>query len=362
MRESEVDNRLIPIDLEDEVRALVLYAAPRWGVAEADLQGVIAHICRRAQSIACAWFEYHEPFFALLELSDKRGAALKEVLPEGRARDSGALYDSICRQLSQMSFGARDFRESALALNAKGERWDFSDQTAAIRREVVKLHPFMSAIKPLGWDDKLKDYEDFDGMGDWDRATEEAAFDGHRDTGARSIGVVESLSLPQVMYNKVGQGRGVDYSFVSAIFGHFLFCMTHNNTAAMTQEIKGIDLSNTPAEVLFGPRLVFAHKLLSSLSDASAQIGQGNDSLHSCEKYHEYLHAPVRAPGPRSEEESRAFLNEMITKIREEEANGEAQRKTDQELAIYRKHLRDAFSTIGPGSGHDASTPSRFSL
>lgn len=351
MKNLIVDGKGVIINVDSECQAVADFVAPRWGVSSAQLLPLVVQIRERAHEIWRSWIEEHEPYFALRRLEQRRCDMLLSGELSPRARGIASFYDSISHQTSRMGFGLRALCNAGLCLGNPNASWDFSKQADGLSSSIRKNFPWVSDLKPSGWDDLAKNYDDFDGMQEWDKKGEDALFDGHCSDGVRSDGLVGSLSLPSVMYNHFGQGRNPTRSLVSGIFSHFLFVFSHNNSAEITNELDSIALEEFSCEIAFDKKIAFNSKLLQALDGASAKIEEGNEGHYSKEAY-ERAQEPLKqnkskGPGSVGADEVSRIIREIIA----EENDDELGQLEAKERTVYREHL---LAALGPAEDKKA--------
>lgn len=87
-------------------------------------------------------------------------------------------------------------------------------------------------VKPKGYDELKKDYNDFDGMEEDNPEEIVKDFNGFDTSGATCFSFPEQLTASQVVYGEVCQGRSPIHSIVSAVFSYAFSC------GAKYQELK----------------------------------------------------------------------------------------------------------------------------
>jgi hypothetical protein len=98
-------------------------------------------------------------------------------------------------------------------------------------------------VKPNGYDELKKDYQDFDGMEEFDPTEMLKFFKGFDSESASSLSFPEQLSAPQILYGECCQGRSPLHSLVSAVFSYAFQC------GAKYQELKYVDSFESTLEL-----------------------------------------------------------------------------------------------------------------
>ena len=102
---------------------------------------------------------------------------------------------------------------------------NFGKDVSALADYLLKHWDGLKNVKPKGFKKFEKGYSDFDGMEEWEdkeRDNCEKEFKGFDDEGVSSFNFVRKISLPDVMYGDVCQGRSPLYTLISACvaYGH----------------------------------------------------------------------------------------------------------------------------------------------
>lgn len=102
---------------------------------------------------------------------------------------------------------------------------NFGEDVSALIDYLLKYWNGLESVKPKGFDEFEKDYCDFDGQEEWEdkeRDKCEKEFNGFDDEGVGSFNFVRKVSLPDVMYNDICQGRSPLQTLIGACvaYGH----------------------------------------------------------------------------------------------------------------------------------------------
>src|SRR5690606_6922390 len=93
------DANLTPINIVEEIRSLDEYLTSRWDGLQGALTPAIGRIAQAAQRAAAGWWDRYAFWAGVMRLETTRREQLSSAL-EGRAKEIGETYDSICRQIS----------------------------------------------------------------------------------------------------------------------------------------------------------------------------------------------------------------------------------------------------------------------
>lgn len=235
------------IDVDGEIAAMALYISTRYDNLP-DPAALFKRIYVAAVSDAPLWFDEHPMFEAVLARMERRSKLLMATgLSEAEARRYDApsqLMSSIPMQLRKLHEAAQDFT---------GE-WDYTKRTRAAYHAVAQDFPELPKVLPNGWDQARHHYEEHDDMHAYavnGQLKDEAAFQGIDSGGACSGGFTNRTALTAIMYDHVEQNRKAPYAFFSAVYGHFLVVIAHNNVVGMMAAFQGLDLGDTVPEVRY---------------------------------------------------------------------------------------------------------------
>lgn len=102
-------------------------------------------------------------------------------------------------------------------------KFNFSAETDALFAFIKKRWNGVTSLKPKGYKKFTENYEDWDGMGEWqenEKEKEEKAFEGFDDAGVRCDNIVGKISTPQVAYSDICQGSEPNRSLIGAILSY----------------------------------------------------------------------------------------------------------------------------------------------
>jgi hypothetical protein len=104
---------------------------------------------------------------------------------------------------------------------------DYEHHCLALIEHLVLYWDGLEKIQPKGYDDFIKDYEDFQGMDEWEahaKPKQEAIFNGFNDASAGSFNFIAKTSLPHVAYDDLGQARSPLQTLIGACVSYGWAC------------------------------------------------------------------------------------------------------------------------------------------
>lgn len=105
---------------------------------------------------------------------------------------------------------------------------------------IIKKYPECKKMKPVGWNELKKVYEEYMGMDEYDAKADENLFTG-TDVAQYERSFMLRISLPQVIYDELEQGNNRIIVLLMSVIDHAAKCIKHNNAQALLNDIERIE-------------------------------------------------------------------------------------------------------------------------
>jgi len=219
------------IDFAREVEAIAQYLTAHW-TASVPWQAIAEHALSAARHDARCWFEEARLDTFAREVHDLRKRVINAALPADQALHA-IYFDAIGRAADELSSQSRVLAWAGI--NVDGA-WNFGRNSLAIHTEALRLAPSLRYARPNGWLELATggaEQEEASGY-----CTQSAAeFCGADTEGAGTPSFIYRVELSQVRFDDVDQGRAPPYTVSSAIYGHFLRLVQHQNTNDVLRDL-----------------------------------------------------------------------------------------------------------------------------
>ena len=104
---------------------------------------------------------------------------------------------------------------------------DYEAHCLALLEHLMLNWEGLNDVKPNGYDAFIKDYDDFQGMEEWDeniRPQQEAVFNGFNNAAAGGFNFVGTTSLPHIAYDDLCQARSPVQMLIGACVSYGWAC------------------------------------------------------------------------------------------------------------------------------------------
>lgn len=225
---------LLKFDLNNEATAIVDYLEKYWEGANHDfLSAVVDHVLTSSFHQGAGWISRYGNEIVQDQLN-MREEFLKLEDPDFFHFDE-VLYSYIWGLWSNRG----KYMDKLIG------SWDYD---AAVNNTIKELKTefdpkILDNLKPKGYDEFLKDYDDYEGMEELDCNALEEEFEGIDASECRSHSLPVRLSLPHVAYDDTNQGRNPLRVLVGTIYSQGLGIHQEVNDTVLDQYIKSIDVS-----------------------------------------------------------------------------------------------------------------------
>lgn len=228
--------------LNDKVVALAVEAGSvshflekTWDLGLVDAKSLVDCLCGHAVHDARGRFDRHRVWSAIIAGINARDANLKSQLGPLAvevATEVAAAYDVTHRVLCSLLYQNSRVAQAGRQLDGQ---WDFEAKCDAVKRDCFQQLPGLGGVRPKDW----KHHDDTD----FDLSAAQAIFLGHNSTSTQSMCFVERISGPRTRTEHDEHGCSPDRTLISAIYGHFLFLVEHNNTVHVEHDLKNLKLN-----------------------------------------------------------------------------------------------------------------------
>lgn len=217
MINSEYGDRTFSLNLDEEILNIINFLEVTWENTEnvCDFHSLVKEIFECGLKDGSNWLDFR----MTRDYSEERKEHLKDI---------GKL-EFLSLDFSYMFFLCSPMEFYGIQKYAK-EGFDFSEKTQNLIGIISEKYSIPKNIQPKGWDNIIDDYEDYDGMEEFDHKKNNDLFKGFNSQSCGAGGFHERVSLPNTMYDEVGQGRDRLYTLIGSIYAHGLLCMEHNNS------------------------------------------------------------------------------------------------------------------------------------
>lgn len=214
---SEYGNRSFCLDLNKETKNIIDFLEITWENTETivDFHSFVKEIFDCGLKDGSNWLDFR----MTRDYSKERKEYLKDI---------GKL-DFLSLDFSYMFFLSSAMEFCCIEQYVK-KGFNFSEKTEHLINIISDKYSIPKNIQPKGWDNFIDDYEEYDGMEEFDHKKNNNLFKGFNSQSCGAGGFHERISLPNTMYNEVCQDRNRLYTLIGSIYAHGLLCMEHNNS------------------------------------------------------------------------------------------------------------------------------------
>lgn len=241
---------MIPVDLNQELAAIVEYVEQRWdGFDKVDINSFFSKIWDMAIKMSQHKIDHYAFLDDYEEWKDER----QEYSTWERAGTkltekelSKYKYDDFINNFIDTLISAPHTFDKIIM-----EKWDYGNNVSSILKEIKAEFPDSTKLRPKGWKKLAKNYSDFDGQEEYcdnQQDIDDAAFKGIDSATAGSFPFQARIALPYVMYDDKCQGRKPLHTLVGAVVGHAYVVNMKNNTATILNEVRDLKIELNSSE------------------------------------------------------------------------------------------------------------------
>ena len=227
-----MNNTKEKIDTDLELQHLIAHIKDSW-VNVPDLEGIMT----LAWSMSLEKTKHMFNQYGFLDVSQSIEEKRKDPTKWGKLPKEEMAYISTYDAVYKIGY-------DLLIGSSKLERlimrdWNYSNVCSEIESAVKEQYD-IKKLKPQGWLKLARNYNEYDGMEDFDQEAVDEKFKGIDSGGATSGGFTVRTSLPQVMYDDKEQGRKPFHTLVGAIIGHAYEVSRRNTTFEMIDDLNNL--------------------------------------------------------------------------------------------------------------------------
>ena len=210
------------IDTDKELEAIINYVTLNWdGFDKVNAKDFFTKAWTDVLTLTSNKFDEHELHNFVVKLKE-------DFSPNGNKMidDKINISDLPVRLLIAKTYLSKFVKED----------WVYRDKVNQILTDMKIIFPEASKLKPKGWKEMAKDYNDYDGMEELDEKSLKESFKGMHFSTAVSFPFEVAVSLPHVMYDSKCQGRKPLEALIGAVLAHAYSVSENNNSLKMLQE------------------------------------------------------------------------------------------------------------------------------
>lgn len=251
----------ILVDLVQEQKAIADFLAVRWTGFTA-WEALVATIAEKAKARCGAWvdrFALQDELFGRMEIRQKR---LAKSRPE--AADFISSYDVPSKTLLALTLGTGTIAE--LAQNLWG-KWNYEKESDTLLAELHTRFANINLMSPIGFAESLATQADPREVANAASGAQHdaEAFTGYCDQTCRTLPFITRVSLSEVYWDKVNQGRSAVSSLVGAVFAYFITMIEHNNGVLLREAVAELILNDDQPDFVFDVELSSSFPILQAI-------------------------------------------------------------------------------------------------
>lgn len=223
------------IDPDSEINHLIEFVKNRWS-DNGDLEGIMRNAWEMSEPLTKNHFDQYGFTDFVTNWIDAREKSSKWKI----ANEEKSLiftHDSI------YNFAYGVLTSSGNLYKMISEDFKYENAIKKMMTELKSQYEKTASLKPLGWVELAKNYNDFDGYDEYAKnqyKIDKKEFKGCNSNGASSGGFHYRVVLHNVMYDDKCQSRKPFEILIGAILAHRYFVSSHNNTLEIIKELNKV--------------------------------------------------------------------------------------------------------------------------
>lgn len=238
-----------PISLDDEMTAVVDFLVLTWDFdtlqyappepPRSALTSLVQRAIQSGYNALPSALDQHSSFMALHDARDAREEALMD---QGGLGQDYPLHDGLCATYKMLSSGHFEIYQAS----DKARYNQLETKLNQLKQEVHAHFKGLSTIFPNDYARFTQNYREGQGMDTFDETSQAEKFHGHDCSSAGAGDLSYRLSLPQVAYDDLEQGRSPEDVLLNVLFAQGLKLRQYNNTVSFLRELSAFADNNQP--------------------------------------------------------------------------------------------------------------------